>query len=170
MRATLHLALADRQGRTVATRRAANPVLVTGARLVADLFSGGGSAISHMGVGTSDSAPDDVTVTALTNEAVGDDQALAGETTAAIAPNAFRTEVDDVRRVVRVRVRASLPDTAAVGRVREAGLLSRVTGDGGDTDILYNRVTFAPIDKGDDHELTLFWEVEFPFGDLQWLS
>ena len=36
--------------------------------------------------------------------------------------------------------------------------------------MLYNRVTFAPVTKGDDHELTLFWEVEFPFGDLQWLS
>jgi hypothetical protein len=35
--------------------------------------------------------------------------------------------------------------------------------------ILYNRVTFAPIQKGDDHELTLFWEITFPYGDLQWL-
>jgi hypothetical protein len=171
MRATLHLGLADRQGRTVATRRAANTVLVSGARLIADLFAGHGSPISHMGVGTSDNSPEDVTVTALSNAAVGDEQPLAGETTAAIALDAFRTEVDDVRRVVRVRVRASLPDTAAVGRVREAGLLSRVSGaNGAPTDILYNRVTFAPVDKGDDHELTLFWEVEFPFGDLQWLS
>jgi hypothetical protein len=31
-------------------------------------------------------------------------------------------------------------------------------------------VVFAPVDKGDDHELTLFWEVEFPYGDLQWLT
>ena len=41
----------------------------------------------------------------------------------------------------------------------------------GDGDaVLYNRVVFAPVDKGDDHELTLFWEVEFPYGDLQWLT
>ena len=49
--------------------------------------------------------------------------------------------------------------------MREAGLLSR----DGDAAILYNRVTFAPITKGNDHELTLFWEVSFPYGDLQWL-
>jgi hypothetical protein len=36
--------------------------------------------------------------------------------------------------------------------------------------VLYNRVVFPPLDKRDDHELTLFWEVEFPFGDLQWLT
>jgi hypothetical protein len=71
---------------------------------------------------------------------------------------------------VRVRIRATLPPPAAVGRIREAGLLARPEGGDGSTDVLYNRVTFAPIDKRDDHELTMFWEVEFPFGDLQWLS
>ena len=50
--------------------------------------------------------------------------------------------------------------------MREAGLLSRGDGD----PVLYNRVIFAPIEKGADHELTLFWEVAFPYGDLQWLQ
>ena len=27
----------------------------------------------------------------------------------------------------------------------------------------------CPILKGDDHELTMFWEITFPYGDLQWL-
>jgi hypothetical protein len=35
--------------------------------------------------------------------------------------------------------------------------------------VLYNRVTFAPVQKADDHDLTLFWEVSFPYGDLHWL-
>jgi hypothetical protein len=47
--------------------------------------------------------------------------------------------------------------------VREAGLISR----NGGAAVLYNRVTFAPISKGNDHELTLFWEINFPYGDLQ---
>lgn len=174
MRATLKLALTDPHQRVLATREAANTVLVSGARLVADLFSGqpARAPVTHMGVGTSDAGPDDATVAALTNAAVGDQPALAGDTVAPIGADAFRFEVDDVRRVVRVRVRATLPAAAAVGQVREAGLLSRVApgGGGGPVDTLYNRVTFAPVDKGDDHELTLFWEVEFPFGDLQWLS
>jgi hypothetical protein len=145
-------------------------VLQAGARLVADLFAGSGTAITHMGVGTSDVGPDLTTTTALTNEPDGDVPALAGGTTAAIPPAAFAPEIDELRRLVRVRIRATLPPPAAVGRIREAGLLARPEGGDGSTDVLYNRVTFAPIDKRDDHELTMFWEVEFPFGDLQWLS
>jgi hypothetical protein len=45
-------------------------------------------------------------------------------------------------------------------------LVSRQAG----ADVLYNRVVFPPLTKGNDHDLTLFWEVEFPFGDLQWLA
>lgn len=84
---------------------------------------------------------------------------------AAIPAAAFSTEVDETHRVVRVRIRATLPAAAAVGTVREAGLVAR----NGDNAVLYNRVTFAPLTKGNDHELTLFWVVSFPFGDLQGL-
>ncbi len=152
----------------VAERRAKNTVMQSGARLVAQLFSGAGGAITHMGVGTSDAEPDLTTTLALSNEAVGDAPPLTGGTTAPIPIEAFDLETDEVRRLIRVRVRATLPATAAIGRIREAGLLSR-SAESGD-DVLYNRVTFAPIDKSDDHELSMFWEVEFPFGDLQWLS
>ena len=168
MRAHLHLELTDRRGRTVAWRRRHNAVMRSGAQLIADLFAGRGSPITHMGVGTSDAAPDDLAVTALSNEALGEDGALVGATMTAIAPEAFTSSLDESRRVVQVRVRATLPAPAAVGRIREAGLVSIAEGDG--PGVLYNRVTFAPVTKGDDHELTLFWEVEFPFGDLQWLS
>lgn len=154
----------------VASRREKNTVLQGGARLVAELFAGQGVAITHMGVGTSDADPDLTTTTALTNAADGDIPALLGDTTTAVAADAFSFTTDDVRRLVQVRVRATLAPTAAVGRIREAGLLARPAGGDGSTDVLYNRVTFAPIDKGDDHDLTLFWEIDFPFGDLQWLS
>ena len=166
MRAILHLRVTAPDGALVAERRAHNTVMASGAQLIADLFAGSGSPITHMGVGTSDATPDDVNVTALTNAADGDDGALEGETVGAIPAEAFVATVIPERRVVQVRVRGTLPDDAAIGRIREAGLVSQ--SDAGT--VLYNRVVFAPVDKRDDHELTLFWEVEFPFGDLQWLS
>ncbi len=165
MKAKLHLILTDPGGTVVAERREHNTVMATGARLIADLFAGTGSPITHMGVGTNDDAPEDVGVTALTNGS-GDDTALVGSTTTTIAASAFTATLVEERRVVQVRVRATLPNDAAVGRIREAGLLAQGEGD----PVLYNRVVFAPVDKGDDHELTLFWEVEFPYGDLQWLT
>lgn len=164
MRALLHLQLTDTTGRVLAERRAHNTVVASGAHLVAALFSGSGGPITHMAVGTSDADADDVTVTALTNDDANG-APLTGDTAAELAAAAFTTTEVPERRVVRVRVRGTLPAAAAVGTIREAGLLSQ--GDAGT--VLYNRVVFAPIVKGDDHELTLFWDVDFPFGDLQWL-
>jgi hypothetical protein len=166
MRAVVTIETRDRGGALVESRRAKNAVMQAGAMLIARLFSGTGAAITHMGVGTSEAPePDDFSTAALRNEADGDIPALTGVTEAAIPAEAFVIETDTVRRVVRVRVRATIPPDAAVGKVREAGLLSRA----GDAAVLYNRVTFSPIDKGADHELTMFWEVTFPYGDLQWV-
>lgn len=158
-------------GDVIAVRQATNTVMRGGARIVAELFAGQGGPISHMGVGTSDASPEDVTIEALRNETVGESPPLQGAITTAVADGSIRFEVDETRRLVTVRLRATLPADAAVGRIREAGLLQRNTPDDGDpVDRLYNRVIFAPIDKGDDHELTLFWEIDFPFGDLNWAS
>lgn len=166
MKAMLHIQLIDADGTVVDERRAHNTVMQSGAQLIADLFAGTGSPITHMGVGTNDADPDDVAITALANDTNGDDEPLAGDTAGAIPTDAFTATVVPERRVVQVRVRGTLASDAAVGRIREAGLVSQ----SGATTVLYNRVVFAPVDKRDDHELTLFWEVEFPFGDLQWLS
>lgn len=166
MRARMHLTLTGPGGVAIAEREARNSVMRSGAELVGRLFVGGGTGITHMGVGTSDAPEDDAfTTTALANSDGAGGPGLGGPTEAAIAPAAFSTTIDETRRLVLVRVRATLPAPAAVGNVREAGLISH--GDG--EPILYNRVTFAPIGKGDDHELTMFWEVSFPYGDLQWL-
>lgn len=169
MRGRLHLEVRAPGGAVHTVRRARNTVMRSGANLVATLFAGQGTPVTHMGVGTSDADPDSVTTAALTNEAVGDEPPLAGDTAAAIPPEVFAFETDDISRVVRLRLRATLPAGAAVGTLREAGLLARPPEGGVGGDVLYNRVTFAPVSKGDDHELTMFWEVEFPFGDLQWL-
>lgn len=156
MRAHLRLELISPSGRTIAVREADNAVLRSGADLIARLFSRQGTGITHMAVGTSD-APE--------GEAFGT-TSLEGAVEVPIPPDAFQIDPPDpVKRVVRVRVRATVPATDAVGTLREAALASR----DGDTITLYNRVTFAPLEKTNDHELTLFWEVGFPFGDLQWL-
>lgn len=168
MRATLQLDLRDRSGALVDRRRAANAVTRHGAALVAQAFSGQGTGITHMGVGTSDAPESDAFDTAaLTNAGAGGQGPLTGDTEVALPAGTFSAPlVDEVKRVVKVRLHATLPDAAAIGTVREAGLLSRGAGD----PVLYNRVIFAPVQKGADHELTLFWEVAFPYGDLQWLQ
>jgi hypothetical protein len=117
-----------------------------------------------MGVGVSDAPESDKFATAALSNPDGPDK-LTGDTETAIPLEALVVDPpDENTRTVKVRIRATLPASAAVGTVREAGLVSRT---GASTAALYNRVTFAPLLKGNDHELTLFWEVAFPYGDLQ---
>lgn len=149
--------------RPLAIRCNSNAVMQGGGMLVANLFAGKGGAVTHMGVGTSNADDPDFATTALSNETVAGTPPLTGDTTAPLSPDAFTTALDTTRRVVAVRVRGTLPPAAAVGTVRESGLLSAQ----GDGFVLYNRVIFPPVDKGSDHELTLFWEITFPYGDLQ---
>jgi hypothetical protein len=156
MRARLHLQLTDAGGRLVAEREAHNAVLQSGATLLARLFAAQGTGISHMAVGRSDAPETEAFATASLSEA----------TEVPVTADAFTIDAPDpVRRVVRVRVRATVPAADAVGTLREAALVSR----SGDATTLYNRVVFSPIEKGSDHELTLFWEIAFPYGDLQGL-
>jgi hypothetical protein len=156
MRALLRVEMRTAGGALVATREAHNSVLRSGANLMAQLFASQATGITHMGVGSS-GAPEtqDFTTTALTDV-----------TEVPLSADAFQVDPPDpVKRVVRVRVRGTVPAAAAVGTLQEAALIAH----NGDSVTLYNRVVFAPIDKTGDHELTLFWEVGFPFGDLQWL-
>lgn len=165
MRAQLRLELADRTGRIIAAREAHNSVMREGARLIARLFKGEQVPITHMAVGTSDEPESDTYNTlALANPA--DPPRLENGTSVPVSPDLMIITIDETRRLVLVRVRATLPESAAVGRICEAGLMAS-TAEG---DVLYNRVTFAPLEKGADHELSLFWEVTFPYGDLNWLS
>ncbi len=162
MRATVHIDLRDADGRIVGSRFARNSVMRGGASLIANLFAGGQAPTWKMGVGVNDEPESDAfDSTGLTAPGEADD-ALEGGTEVDIPAENFSVELDTEKRVALVTVRATMPHEAAVGKVREAGLIAS-TGNG---DVLYNRVTFAPIDKRNDHELTLFWEVTFPYGDL----
>ena len=156
MRALLRIELRDKSGELLAVRQEHNSVLRSGAELLGRVFSRQGGGITHMAVGTSDAPETEAFATA----------SLANQTEVALSPEAFAVDPPDpVKRVVRVRVRGTVPAADAVGTLREAALILR---DGASV-TLYNRVVFAPIEKGSDHELTLFWEVGFPYGDLQWL-
>jgi hypothetical protein len=166
MRATVRMELRSAEGELVEVRQARNSVMTGGAVLIANLFSGKATGgITHMGIGINGEAETgDFSATELTT--VGDHpDALTGEKETAVTPGDFTVRTDTVRRLVSVTLHATLPNAAAIGTLREAGLLSRT----GETSILYNRVTFAPIQKAGDHELTMFWEVTFPYGDLNWM-
>ena len=40
-----------------------------------------------------------------------------------------------------------------------------VLAEGGESlERIYNRVVFEPIPKRSDHEVALYWEVDFPYG------
>jgi hypothetical protein len=165
MKGRLHLRLENDEG--VVERRAGNAVMRGGGELIARLFSGKGAPITHMVVGTSGAEESETFSTAaLTNGGGGEaGEALTGGTEIAIPADAFTIDVDATKRLVWVRLRVTVPGAVAVGTIREAGLVSR----SGDAAVLYNRVTFAPVSKRSGDELTLFWEVSFPYGDVQWL-
>jgi hypothetical protein len=163
MRAHVMIELLGSGNDVLARRARYNSVMRTGATLLAELFTGRGNPITHMAVGISDAPePDDFSTDALTTDG---DAALEGATEVALPADAFSLSTDEDKRLVHVRVRGTLPVNAAVGAIREAGLISRRDGEAR----LYNRVVFPTISKGDDHELTLFWEVSFPYGDLDGL-
>ena len=129
MRALLRLELTDAAGRTLAVRREHNSVMRGGAQLLADLFAGSGTPITHMGVGTSDEPESDgFTTLTLANESVGGVPALTGATEAPIPPEAFTITTDETRRLVTVRVHGTLAPPQAVGTVREDPV--REPGDG----------------------------------------
>jgi hypothetical protein len=166
MQATVRLEVRFADGSVGEVRRARNSVMKLGAELVARLFAGtAASGITHMGVGTNGSPqkPDFGTETLDVNVDRPDD--VTGGAMTPVVPADVKIAIDETRRLVVVKLHATLPKEAANGTLREAGLLAK----SGETFVLYNRVTFAPISKSNEHELTMFWEVTFPYGDLNWM-
>jgi hypothetical protein len=168
--ARLTAELRDASGTAIARRVAHNAVLSGGAALVADLFRGTGGAgpVNRMAVGANPAPevpPFATTELSASSPEVGE---LSGVRDVELAPEAFTVTADAEGRRVLVAVRAVLPaadpgDVDALhGPVAEAALLHQAS-DGARR--LYNRVTFEPVDKRPDQELSLYWEVAFPFGD-----
>ena len=162
VRATLEIELRDACGRVLARRRRRNTVLQTGATLLADLFRGVGGPINRMAVGAHPEA--EVTPFA-TSALLG--AGLEGATEVEVTADDFVVEIstDDLetRLTARIVLPAGAEGEALSGAIAEAALL-HLAEDG--TRRLYNRVTFESIDKEADQELSLYWELHFPFGDL----
>lgn len=135
--------------------QANNSIVLTGRDLVAKLFiketKDTIKPVSHVGVGTG------------TKPVTTDDTALANEihkkslNRIEIERDLQSIEIDTTagtssRRKLMLTVDLDLDE--ANGALTEAGLF---TEDG----VMYNRVTFPPINKSQDFKLTLIWEILF---------
>jgi hypothetical protein len=140
-------------GELVAERRVNNIVLRQGATIVAKLFAGvpTASAVTHVQLGFAREAagPD---TTALTPP----DPPIPEENLrAAIAAESFRI-IDDNLAAIKVAINALFRPTIELKDVSEAGLIAGTS--------LYNQVVFEPVTLRPGQDITLFWEVDFPFG------
>ena len=153
-------------------RKARNTVMRTGAELVAGLFRGEVTTpISGVAVGLDPTpASPPYAVASLTTTAP-DGTPLLQNPAVALQADATRVEVLTDEFKIRVVVRSVIPDTHANSTnpddaqilIGEAAL--GVLAETGDSlTQIYNRVVFEPIPKTPDHELALYWEVDFPYG------
>ena len=166
----LLLQVRDGNGIIVDHRRVTNTVFQTGALLVGQLFTGqAATPVNGMGIGTNphpSTAPYEI-VTLDVNDDAG--QPLTGPVVAPLVPEDITVEADPDNLRVRVMIRAVIPAEGAQSvdggpvEIAEAAL-GVLSADISALDQIYNRVTFEPVPKRNDHELALYWEVFFPYG------
>lgn len=153
MTGVLTIELRDSQGALVDQRRVHNLITRGGKELLANLL-----------MGKVDALPNAWTI------AVG-----TGATQAQMADAALATPVDGAddrgprvevldqggTSVVRATVTATLPERkqGEVQPLTEAGI--RIKTKAGVEGILFNRVTFAPVNRGPNMVMTLSWEITF---------
>lgn len=127
-----------------------NDIVFTGRDLVARLFvQGVGETvgpISHLAVGSGETAVNPTTDTQLKKEIFRKtiDSVAVGETPAP--------------KKAKVTVTTELDFHEGNGELREAGLFNTATPE---NSIMYNRVVFPAINKTNDFQLTLVWEIIF---------
>lgn len=159
-------------GPVLARRRVHNTVLRSGAELLADLIRGVAvTPINGFAVGLSSepSAPP-YEATALTTGTPGGTPLLL-DSVAALSAEQLEVETVTEDLLVRVRVRGLLAPQQAVSPepTEKSVLLGEaalgvLAEDGQSLTRIYNRVVFEPIPKSREHELALYWEIDFPYG------
>jgi hypothetical protein len=153
-RGRLHLRVCDTSGALIAERRTRNIVLRQGAAIIASLFAGqaGALPINTVKVGFGQEG-----ATAETTALVPPDDTTipVSALTSAIAPTDF-TLVTDKPNSVQVLVSSLFRPSQELTNVTEAGLMAG--------DKLYNQVVFEPVTLRPGQDVTLFWEIDFPFG------
>lgn len=153
-RGRLHIRVCDRDGALLAERRTRNIVLRQGAGIIASLFAGqaGALPINTVKVGFAQEGATAET-TALVPPA--DNTIPATALISPIAPTDF-TVVSDGTASVQVRIASVFRPSVELVDVTEAGLMAGET--------LYNQVVFEPVTLRPGQDVTLFWEIDFPFG------
>ncbi|HSC80038.1 MAG TPA: hypothetical protein VLC08_06775, partial [Chitinolyticbacter sp.] len=149
----LGIVVRDQDGSIVEERRVNNLITTAGRRVLAQLMTGGVSpGLMQIAVGSGDK---DVTP---------GDEKLNWQLDVADAkvPSVDTIAAEDDNGLPRVRalVQATLPARVGgeVQELKEAGILITPTNQ---LPVLYNRVTFPPINRSGNLELTLTWEVIF---------
>lgn len=172
IRGRVAMELRDASGSLLLLRSASNTVLRSGGELLADLLRGAGATpINGMAVGLNDEpqAPPYEHTGLLTATPGG--QPLMTNSVVALTPDAFTVETLTEELLVRVRARGvlgpshSIPaaEDQAIVQIGEAAL-GVLAPDGLSLAKVYNRVVFEPVPKGRTHELTLYWEIDLPYG------
>lgn len=153
-------------------RRAHNTVMRSGAELIAALFRGDANTpINGMAVGidnTPASPPYEMIGLTTTHP---DGSPAVQQAAVILPPDVMRVEVLPEEFKVRVSIRSIIPESAAVSpdpddprvMIGEAAL-GVLAADGQRLERIYNRVVFEPVPKTSEHEMALYWEIDFPYG------
>jgi hypothetical protein len=153
LQGSVEIHLKNRVGRVLQTRKCHNLIVNSGRELVAKLVTNqaGFSAIRvQLGSSGDPELPDQVSLITPLEGAIKDIENLLIELIEE-APNNFRAKMS---------FSANFGENEGVGQIREAGIVFEEVSPG-NTDVLYNRVTFDTINKTTDDELTLNWEIRF---------
>lgn len=152
-RLTLRLLAPD--GRVVDERVAHNDITIHGRSLVARLFNATVETevprVSRMCVGSNGDAFD------AQKNALG---AVVGCVPIAAVEEATVTDAGSKPRR-RLRITGELGTGQGNGELREAGLFTAASERDPSQEIMYNRVTFKPINKSPEFQLTLVWDILF---------
>ncbi|PTL80166.1 hypothetical protein DAT35_29585 [Vitiosangium sp. GDMCC 1.1324] len=150
MTGVLTIELRDSQGALVDQRRVHNLITRGGKKLLANLL-----------MGKVDALPNAWTIAVGT----GSTQAQMADVALAIPVDGADARVDviapDDTSVVWATVTATLPERkqGEVQPLTEAGI--RIKTKAGVEGILFNRVIFAPVNRGPNMQMTLSWEITF---------
>jgi hypothetical protein len=151
MKGRLTLRLENRAGEIVEEIAADNAIVMSGRRLVANLFAKiEEKPISHIAVGK---------VVSDTLKVNPDEKKLGDEVLRKpIKPIVIDDSNTGGDNRVRVIVSMDLDFGEANGALTEAAIFNDATLNGG---TMYNRVIFKPVNKTEDFKLTLVWEIIF---------
>ena len=146
IRGVLNLTVIGEDGAVLERRRIDNLITKLGRRLLAELLTGGHSAVAstlQLAAGLGD------------NDPTIDDSSLESESMRVNAVSGD-VEYEEEEQAIVVRIHATLPEGEAHA-LKEAGIYIRPNGDTPAT--LFNRATFPVINKGENMSVAVTWEI-----------